>query len=100
MTPTLYASLTGPLLGLYYPLPFHNEDECRRALNSSRLKSLWCSIYTQAEVAEQIAEYGGTIMPSEFAAKLDYDHHEVTMHSERSCNYESKEAAGSREPTI
>lgn len=85
-TPTLFASLTGPLLGVYYPLPFADENSARRALNSSGLKRLWCSVYTREQVAEQLDTYGGVQLPDTFARKLDYDsweveHHESPAHS-------------------
>jgi hypothetical protein len=75
--PVLYASLTGPLLGLYLPLPFDNQIAARVALNTSRLKGLWCSVYTRPEVEQQIKEYGGVLLPARFAELLDYDAHEV-----------------------
>ena len=68
-----YASLMGPLLGLYYPLPFDNERQNRIALNTSRLKGLWCSVYTRKDVEDQIRQFGGMMLPDEFANKLDYD---------------------------
>ncbi len=68
-----YASLMGPLLGVYYPLPFDNERQNRVALNTSRLSKLWCSVYTRKEVEEQIEQFGGVMLPDEFANKLDYD---------------------------
>ncbi len=68
-----YASLMGPLLGVYYPLPFQQERKNRAALNTSRLKSLWCSVYSREEVERQVKQFGGYIMPDEFADKLDYD---------------------------
>jgi hypothetical protein len=74
---TFYASLVGPLLGVYYPLPFTNEFECRAALNCSKLRHLWCRILSREEVAQDLAEYGGVVLPDEFAMKLDYDSHAV-----------------------
>jgi hypothetical protein len=74
----LYASLVGPLLGVYYPLPLQfNNAQCRAALNTSRLKNLWHSVYTAAEVQRQIAAYGGIALDAGFADKLDYDSHIV-----------------------
>jgi hypothetical protein len=67
-----YASLIGPLLGLYYPLPFESEAKNRAALASSGLKHLWCSIYDKAEVEKQVARFGGGMLPDGFARKLDY----------------------------
>jgi hypothetical protein len=72
-----YASLMGPLLGLYYPLPFESEYKNRIALNTSRLKSLWCSVYSREQVEVQVKQYGGIILPDNFARKLDYDSHAV-----------------------
>lgn len=75
-----YASLIGPLLGLYYPLPqvFDDSPERQRlAMNSSRLAKLWHSVYSSDEVDRQIKEFGGLKLPDEFARRLDYDHHAV-----------------------
>ncbi len=69
----LYASLTGPLLGLYLPLPFSSEALNRVALNSSSMKRLWCSVYSEDQTTRCISEYGGTKLPDSFARKLDYD---------------------------
>lgn len=68
-----YASSMGPLLGLYYPLPFDNELQNRKALNTSRLSKVWCSVYSRDQVEEQIKQFGGLMLPDEFATKLDYD---------------------------
>jgi hypothetical protein len=67
-----YASLTGPLLGLYYPLPFVQEDANRAALNSSRLKSLWCDIYSAEQADELIKQFGGRKLENVYAQQLDY----------------------------
>ena len=65
-------------MGLYYPLPEElDELQARRALNSSRLAHLWCSIYEEQHVDEQIAIYGGAKLDSSYARKLDYTHHET-----------------------
>lgn len=74
-----YASLIGPLLGLYYPLPKECETRAQQyaAMNSSRLGPLWHSLYDEAEVDRQIAEHGGVKLPDAFASRLDYKHHEV-----------------------
>lgn len=73
-----YASLIGPLIGLYYPKPPELDTmQFRLALNSSRLKSLWHSIYDAAEVRRQLLEYGGQMLPIEYASRLDYDSHFV-----------------------
>ena len=74
---TLFASLVGPLLGIYYPLPFDNERSARIALNTSRLAKLWGGVYTRAQVNESIAKRGGLMLPDSFARKLDYDSHAV-----------------------
>lgn len=70
-----YASLTGPLLGLYYPIPDELDNRLLQgaAMNSSKLKSLWHSIYPSEEVDRQIQEYGGMKLPDQFAQRLDYD---------------------------
>lgn len=78
-----YASLIGPLLGLYYPLPNFVDNDAlndfaqRTALNTSKLKNLWCAIYDDADVDAQIAEYGGYRLPTSCAHQLDYDAHAV-----------------------
>lgn len=73
-----YASLIGPLIGLYYPKPPELDSmQFRLALNSSRLKSLWHSIYETKEVERQLLEYGGQMLPDKYAYRLDYDSHFV-----------------------
>lgn len=75
-----YASLTGPLIGMYFPLPaeLETDDQRRVALSTSRLARLWCAVYDEAEVDRQIAEYRhGTKLPDDCARRLDYDAHEV-----------------------
>lgn len=67
-----YASLVGPLLGLYFPLPFEEKDLNRRALRSSKLKHLWCAIYSRVEVEQHIRMYGGQILADRFIDQLDY----------------------------
>lgn len=81
----LYASLTGPLLGLYLPAPaeIQTEDQFRVALNTSRLKNLWCSVYDKEQTNESIARWGGQILPDKFSRQLDYDHVKV-FHPENS----------------
>lgn len=78
MKVTLYASLTGPLIGLYYPLPFDDERICRVALNTSKLAKLWCAVYTREQVDSAIAEFGGARLADKFAGNLDYDSHAVS----------------------
>jgi anaerobic selenocysteine-containing dehydrogenase len=73
-----YASLIGPLRGIYYPLPEASRDQQRVMMNTSRLKNLWHSIYDEAEVDRQLKEYGGVKLPPDFAKKLDYDSFEVS----------------------
>lgn len=68
-----YASLIGPLLGIYYPLPFEDEEKNRLALNTSRLKNLWCRVYSEEEVNRQIKSFGGIKLPVSQASNLDYD---------------------------
>jgi hypothetical protein len=75
--PKLYASLTGPLLGLYLPLPFENPIAARLALNTSKLKGLWCSVYTRAEAERCVRDHGGQMLPASMAKHLDYDTHEL-----------------------
>lgn len=78
MTTTHYASLVGPLLGVYYPLPFQDESTNRIALNTSRIRGLWCAVYSLAEVEEQIVQWGGIMLGDEYARRLDYDSHVVS----------------------
>ena len=69
-----YTSLTGPLLGLYYRLPQElgtDESVLRIALNSSKLRDLWCAIYTWDEVAANISQFGGQFI--DIPNQLDYD---------------------------
>lgn len=66
----MYASLTGPLVGLYFPLPSKSEEENRIALNQSKLQNLWCSIYTEKEVNEHIKKYGGQKLDAHFALRI------------------------------
>jgi len=40
-----YVSLIGPLLGCFLEVEANNEIEVRLAMNHSKLKNLWCSIY-------------------------------------------------------
>jgi hypothetical protein len=73
-----YASLIGPLLGVYYPLPEGlNPRQERIAMNTSRLKLLWHNVYDEGEVDSQIREFGGTKLPDSCAKNLDYDSYEV-----------------------
>ena len=72
-----YASLIGPLLGLYYPLPDEPETVQRTMLSTSRLKNLWCSIYPESIVDDTIIRFGGSKLPDKYAKKLDYDSFQV-----------------------
>lgn len=65
----LYASLTGPLLGLYFPVGA-DEAAARRDLNESKLARLWCSVYPEKIVDEQIQRWGGVKLPDDFASRL------------------------------
>ena len=67
----MYASLTGPLLGVYFPLPEGDESEQRELLNSSKLKNIWCAIYTEDHVDDLARNHPGIIkLPKPFAMKL------------------------------
>jgi len=66
----MYASLTGPLLGLYFPLPGDDIAENKRLLNSSKLAKLWCSVYPEVEVNKAIKKFGGVKLDESFAMKL------------------------------
>lgn len=73
--PRLYASLVGPLLGLYYPIPasLPDDESCRVALASSRLAKLWCAIYTEEQVDECVRKFGGHKLDPRYAGFLEYD---------------------------
>ncbi len=75
----LYASLIGPLFGLYYPIPTDDMDAARTMMHTSKLAKLWCSIYTYEEVLGFISKFGGHVLPTEFADRLDYDSHAVEI---------------------
>lgn len=75
-----YASLVGPLLGVYFPLPTELTNRVAEgvALNTSKLQRLWCSVYDEKEVDRMIKQFGGKKLPDHpFASQLDYDSHEV-----------------------
>lgn len=81
-----YASLTGPLLGVYFPLPIDGAKDMREArivggtiLNTSKLKPLWCAVYDSDEVDKQIEEFGmdSLKLPDSYAGRIDYDWHAV-----------------------
>jgi len=74
-----YASLTGPLLGLYFPLPDELVSDNARAcaLNTSKLSRLWCSIYTREAALAAIEEWGGSLLDDRHAAWLDYNSYAV-----------------------
>lgn len=61
----LYAGLTGPLLGAYLPLPVEEKAEAQRMLNGSKLKSLWCAVYTEEELTASGVK--ATKLPKSFA---------------------------------
>jgi hypothetical protein len=73
------------MLGVYYPLPFEDPDLCRVALNTSKLKSLWCSIYDEETVDQAMEQFGGVKLPEGFARKLDYDSHAVSQAGGAAC---------------
>lgn len=79
-----YASLTGPLLGLYYPIEADSKDQARVMINTSKLKGLWCSIYRDDELDEQLAQFGGIKLPMGFTRKLDYDSYAVDQYVKES----------------
>lgn len=66
----MYASLTGPLIGLYFPLPYEDEEENRVLLSESKLSKLWCAIYTEAQVNEMIKDHGGMKLGKRYAMNL------------------------------
>lgn len=61
----LYAGLTGPLMGLYLPIPADNKAEAGRMLNNSKLKLLWSNVYTEEELDASSAKL--TKLPKSFA---------------------------------
>jgi hypothetical protein len=69
-----YASLVGPLVGLYYPMPSElSYEQCHHAMNTSKLAKLWCAIYTEEQVDGFLVKYGGQKLNSVRASTLDYD---------------------------
>ncbi len=52
--PVLYVSLTGPLLGCYLEVET-DETRLRVALNSGKMKHLWCGIYQRADVEDSMS---------------------------------------------
>jgi hypothetical protein len=72
-----YASLIGPLLGLYFPLPDAPEAVQRVMMNTSRLKNLWHSIYTEEQAKDGVEKFGGALLPDSQAKALDYSSFEV-----------------------
>lgn len=76
----LYASLVGPLFGVYYPIPTDDEATARAMLATSKLAKLWCSVYTAEQLEEILKKFKGTIvLPDRFANNLDYDDFETEM---------------------
>ena len=68
-----YASLIGPLLGIYYPIPIcslQHIDVVGILLSSTKLRSLWCSVYPTHEARRCVDNYGGLLLPDEFAMRL------------------------------
>lgn len=65
----LYASLTGPLLGLYFPIG-EDEGAGRLALNESKLEKLWCSVYKESDVDKQIEQFGGRKLPANYVRRI------------------------------
>ena len=59
----LYASLVGPLIGLYLPMSSPDVHEARINLNNSKLAKLWCAVYPESVVNEQIKKSGGIKLP-------------------------------------
>jgi len=76
-----YASLQGPLLGYYFPLPLKGNTPKHEArilgglmLNGCRkLKPLWCAIYDNEEVSQQITQFGGERIRESLADAIDFD---------------------------
>lgn len=72
-----YASLVGPLLGLYFPVPWDDDEVSLCALNTSKLENLWGHVYSEDEVDRMIESRGGTKLPENAAMQLDYDSYVV-----------------------
>ncbi len=68
-------------MGYYYPMPREfltaTEEQCRRALHTSRLTKLWCAIYTKEEAERAIADHGGGFLEHHPGHMLDYVYDEV-----------------------
>ena len=72
-----YASLIGPLLGVYYPVNAKDEHTARLMLNSSKLAKLWCGIYDPEMTQGLICDHGGIMLDDAYAQRLDYNCHFV-----------------------
>lgn len=76
-----YASLTGPFMGTYYPMPveLETEDQCRVACQTSKLSALWCAIYSFDDAMDAVRKHGGALLePGNWGgADVDYDYHKV-----------------------
>ncbi len=81
-----YASLTGPLLGWFYELPFEELVTDKGSaqviygvmLNTSKLASLWCAVYTWEDLLKQEAEGYTDTRKIIQGGQLDYQSHEVS----------------------
>ena len=66
-----FASLKGPLSGVFYPLPFAEREANLVTLQGSDLKDLWCDIYTLQEVREMTPQ--PVILPYTISRRLTPD---------------------------
>lgn len=75
-----YATLIGPLHGLYFPLPDGTEKQHRDMLNSSALKDLWCALYDEETVDQLMSVYGGIKLPVAQREHFMFSHAAVFGH--------------------
>lgn len=74
-----YASLAGPLIGVFYPLPFENELANRFALNNSKLKDLWCSVYSADQCHEMEEDPRYVFLDPKLRHALGFGTHAVEL---------------------
>lgn len=71
-----YVSLIGPFMNYYAEIPYAtNNIEAAWICNNSKLKHLWCSAYTRAQIDRMIKDYGGQIITL-YPSGLDFDWYE------------------------
>ena len=72
-----YASLVRELLGIYFPLPFADDEANREALLRSNLRGLWCTIYSKEQALAFAKDPAHVLSPKNF--RLEYPYHEVEL---------------------